>query len=305
LERLFSNNPVPEEKAMLTSVKIMIKKLKVLRLLRREVGRLLESIRRLMNGMGNKRRCYICGRTFNYFTKFRGGNQQTSDFRKKLDTVGSDADNFGCMYCESFDRERHLFMYFDKLNLWDRMKNQKILHFAPEKHVQRRIMELGPQEYVQADLFPKDAGIRKVDATEIPFSEGTFDFVIANHILEHIPHYRKALSEFFRVMRPGGVGIFQTPYSRLLISNFEDEGIQTDELRRYFYGQEDHVRTFGERQFLKSLENAGFVLQRKMHGECFDTGASYYYGVNKKEDLIMVAKPTESSPETGGDCPEL
>ena len=132
------------------------------------------------------------------------GSKSLSEFRKRLDGVGSDTDNFGCMYCGSTDRERHLFMFFDKLMLWETMKQGKILHFAPERHLSIKISEQAPLEYVRGDLYPQKSAIRKIDATAIPFSNDTFDFLIANHLLEHIPDYCKALSEFFRVLKPRG-----------------------------------------------------------------------------------------------------
>ena len=43
-----------------------------------------------------------------------------------------------------------------------------------------------------------------VDAQEIPFGDGSFDTVIANHMLYHVPDLDKALAEIHRVLRPGG-----------------------------------------------------------------------------------------------------
>ncbi len=243
------------------------------------------------NGLGKSRECYICGKTFNRFTKLKGGSKNRPKFRKMLDVVGSDVDNFRCVYCGCHDRERHIFMYFDKLALWDRVKGGKILHFAPEKHLRLKLSQQSPSEYVRADLFPTRPEVQKIDATKIPFDDNQFEFLIANHILEHIPDYHRALSEFYRVLKPGGVGILQTPYSKLLKSNFEDEGIDSDELRRFFHGKEDHVRTFGEHHLLRSIEEAGFILKIKKHLDYFDANDAYYYGVPIKEDLIMVEKP--------------
>ncbi len=45
---------------------------------------------------------------------------------------------------------------------------------------------------------------RLVDAQEIPFEGASFDGVIANHMLYHVPDAAKALSEIRRVLRPGG-----------------------------------------------------------------------------------------------------
>lgn len=43
-----------------------------------------------------------------------------------------------------------------------------------------------------------------VDAQEIPFGDATFDSVIANHMLYHVPDRPKAISEINRVLKPGG-----------------------------------------------------------------------------------------------------
>ncbi|MBN1486003.1 MAG: class I SAM-dependent methyltransferase [Anaerolineae bacterium] len=43
-----------------------------------------------------------------------------------------------------------------------------------------------------------------VDAQDIPFETATFDAVIANHMLYHVPDRAKALSEMQRVIKPGG-----------------------------------------------------------------------------------------------------
>ncbi|HET9221133.1 MAG TPA: class I SAM-dependent methyltransferase [Roseiflexaceae bacterium] len=54
------------------------------------------------------------------------------------------------------------------------------------------------------------AGVRRrfsfevIDAQSIPFEDASFDAVIANHMLYHVPARAKALSEIRRVLRPGG-----------------------------------------------------------------------------------------------------
>ena len=49
------------------------------------------------------------------------------------------------------------------------------------------------------------AGARTCDAQDLPFDDGTFDVVVANHMLYHVPDPRRAAAEFARVLRPGGV----------------------------------------------------------------------------------------------------
>jgi ubiquinone/menaquinone biosynthesis C-methylase UbiE len=45
---------------------------------------------------------------------------------------------------------------------------------------------------------------KEIDAQSIPFEYETFDAVIANHMLYHVPDRNKALSEIRRVLKPGG-----------------------------------------------------------------------------------------------------
>lgn len=55
------------------------------------------------------------------------------------------------------------------------------------------------------------------DATNMDFDDETFDFVFSFHALEHIPDYRKALSEMRRVLRPEGGWLIGTPNRERLI----------------------------------------------------------------------------------------
>ncbi|MEU3454848.1 class I SAM-dependent methyltransferase [Micromonospora sp. NPDC006766] len=48
------------------------------------------------------------------------------------------------------------------------------------------------------------ACVQQCDATNLPFSDASFDTVIANHMLYHLDDPVAALREFARVLRPGG-----------------------------------------------------------------------------------------------------
>lgn len=45
---------------------------------------------------------------------------------------------------------------------------------------------------------------KEIDAQSIPFADETFDVVIANHMLYHVPDRAKALAEIKRVLKTGG-----------------------------------------------------------------------------------------------------
>lgn len=51
---------------------------------------------------------------------------------------------------------------------------------------------------------------KEIDAQSIPFEAETFDAVIANHMLYHVPDRPKAIAEIKRVLKPGGHFIVTT-----------------------------------------------------------------------------------------------
>ena len=84
-----------------------------------------------------------------------------------------------------------------------------------------------------------------VDVTNICYPAGTFDYVIINHVLEHIKEERKAMLEIRRVLKPTGKVIFSMPICEVENTYEVDEELSEEEcLRRY--GQKDHVRLYGK-----------------------------------------------------------
>lgn len=242
----------------------------------------------LIENKKNKlKKCYICGEEFEKFYKYYINNT-TRNAASYFQLIGSDTENYGCYYCKANDRERHLFMFFDKLNIWEKFKDSRILHIAPEFHLMRRIEKLVPLEYVKGDFNPKE-GLLKIDITEIQYSDNYFDAIICNHVLEHVNDYFRAIKELARVLKPKGFAILQTPYSVLLFNNFEDPGINTPELKFVFYGQEDHARIISKRQLFEDLENY-FSLNIVRNDSLFNESENIKYGINKDEDLVMVIK---------------
>lgn len=55
-----------------------------------------------------------------------------------------------------------------------------------------------------AGFRPGAFDFQVIDAQDIPFGDGSFDIVIANHMLYHVPDRHKAFSEINRVLRAGG-----------------------------------------------------------------------------------------------------
>jgi SAM-dependent methyltransferase len=56
-------------------------------------------------------------------------------------------------------------------------------------------------------------GVTRVNVEErFPFADGSFDYVLAFHLMEHVYHYAYALEEIRRVLRPGGKLIIAVPF---------------------------------------------------------------------------------------------
>ena len=50
----------------------------------------------------------------------------------------------------------------------------------------------------------REFGFAVCDAQSVPFRDGSFDAVLANHMLYHVPYRPRAYSEIRRVLKPGG-----------------------------------------------------------------------------------------------------
>lgn len=62
----------------------------------------------------------------------------------------------------------------------------------------------GPQAKVVEVAFPH------VDMQELPFEDESFDAVISDQVIAHLPDPRRAMTEAFRVLKKGGLGIHTT-----------------------------------------------------------------------------------------------
>ncbi len=151
--------------------------------------------------------------------------------------------------------------------LWLYLKNEtdffsaslKILHFAPEQAFYQRFRKLKNLDYTTTDLNSPLANV-KADICNLPFENETFDVILCNHVLEHIPDDTKAMSEMYRVLKKGGWGIFQIPQDLKRNTTFEDDSITDKKERTKVFGQYDHVRIYG-RDYFDKLRNIGFKVE--------------------------------------------
>ncbi|WP_366922999.1 methyltransferase domain-containing protein [Metallumcola ferriviriculae] len=232
-------------------------------------------------------RCNICSSEVNRFLPWGG---YISPAVSEYQIIGSDIENFSCPRCRAHDRERHMVLFFDTLDFWqENIIGRRVLHMAPEKHIKKIIDLLGTVEYVRGDLYPTSNDVKRINITNINYENNHFDFIICNHVLEHIVDDQKAIKELYRVLKPGGKAVLQTPYSAKIKVSYEDETIVAEQNRLEKFGQADHVRIYGL-DFFERLKAAGFEVAIIQNSSLFTKEDAFHYGFNEKEDLILVQK---------------
>ncbi len=188
----------------------------------------------------------------------------------------------------SLERHRLLWLYLKEETPFF-SQPLRVLHFAPEQAFYKRFRNLPNLEYTTTDLNSPLADVR-ADICDLPFGDEQFDVILCNHVLEHIPDDGKALSELFRVMKPGGWGIFQVPQDLSRERTFSDPGITDPEQRRKIFGQYDHVRVYG-RDYFEILRKAGFQVKSVDYTHGMDPGLIDRYRLAAGELIPLVAKP--------------
>lgn len=193
--------------------------------------------------------------------------------------------NARCPGCGSLERHRLLWVAMEYL--WKQnklMSSGRLLHFAPEQCLRRKFGS--SYDYVSVDMFTDNVQV-KTDITALCFPDNTFDVIICNHVLEHVPADRAALAELYRVLKHGGWGSIQVPMEKG--ETREDLSIVDPEERERLYGQSDHVRQYGD-DFRDRLREAGFEVLEFKKEDVLDTQALARLSVDCEESVILVRK---------------
>jgi len=186
----------------------------------------------------------------------------------------------------SLERHRLLWLYLtNETNFFTSKK--KVLHMAPEQCFLSRFKKLN-HEYITADIDSPIADV-KADIVNLPFTDNSFDVVLCNHVLEHIQDDTKAMKELFRVMKKGGMGIFQVPQDLNRDVTFEDNSITDPKERAKIFGQYDHVRVYG-RDYFDKLRSVGFKVEEVNYSQKISSELSSRYRLMEGELLPVVFK---------------
>ena len=119
-----------------------------------------------------------------------------------------------------------------------------------------------------SEFQPVDDKTRREDLLALSYADHSFDVVLHSDTIEHVPDIDRAISEIWRILKPGGVSIFSIPWVRdgrktavraclqdgelvhLMEPSFHGGSYQATQQYLVFY-------EFAE-GFLEHLEQAGF-----------------------------------------------
>jgi SAM-dependent methyltransferase len=177
---------------------------------------------------------------------------------------GEAKDNRLCPKCLSLERHRLMYLYLkEKTNFFT--DNLDVLHIAPEQPFLKRFRTCKNLNYTTADIDSPIADI-KLDVMKINLPDNSYDFIICNHVLEHVEDANIALKELYRILRPQGQAILLVPINPD-INTFEDPNITDPKERERLFGQYDHVRQFGK-DYPEYIKRAGFdVIEDRIYYE--------------------------------------
>lgn len=163
-------------------------------------------------------------------------------------------DKCNCPICDCAPRHRIEASWLNTLDI----SGQEVLLWAPENGI---LMYLKNKKVklTTADL-KMDTVMCRENIESTSFEKCQFDFIICNHVLEHVSNLMKALKETYRILKDNGIALIMVPQDLSNEDTLEYDGIISEEDRKRMYGQADHVRLFG-RNFSGVLKKAGFIVE--------------------------------------------
>ncbi len=223
---------------------------------------------------GDNVECPVCERSFRKFLSYGSEVAQR--------------DNVLCPYDLTLERHRLMWLYLKDHSNFLSADKLDVLHIAPEQCFHKRFKAQKNLNYLTGDLFSPLADIH-FDLHSIPLEDNRFDVVFCNHVLEHVDDAHQCMSELYRVMKPGGWGIFQVPMDFLRDVTYEDASIVSPEDREKHFWQKDHVRLFGK-DYPDWLRKAGFQVEEFIQQSNYSENLLDRYRLQKEEVLYIARK---------------
>lgn len=203
-------------------------------------------------------------------------------------------ETYTCSKCGASDRER-LYTYWiaSLLCRGNLNRDAHVMHFAPEPGFSRWMKSIGFADYQTADFAMKGVD-HHVDLMDLPFDSASVDFFVCSHVLEHVRDDGKALSELYRILRPGCSSLLMVPIICGL-DEIDEDPIEEREAERWRrFGQGDHVRLYNREGFVTRVLDTGFEVEL-LDITYFGSATFQSLGLKKESILYVVKKPETSN----------
>jgi len=215
---------------------------------------------------GDKVECPCCGRTFSLFL-----------YSKYMATL--------CPNCLSVERYRLLCHYLEHETDFGK-RRMSVLDVAPLYTFQEFCRRHDNIDYLSVDIQSPIA-MKHMDIRSLDLPDESFDCIICYHVLEHIDDAETALSELWRVLKPGRWAIIQVPIHVPKTVEREDlTEAQAARILKY----PGHLRAYGP-DYRDLLEAAGFEVEIVPYAHSFSEEERRRFGLDINEDLYVSAKP--------------
>lgn len=235
-----------------------------------------------INSIQGEKECIVCG---NKVESFLPGGICADVFKKHHVIGGGYRKKCICPICGASDRERWLLYVLQNIIHINHISG-RVLHFAPEMHIISIIKNNINIDYYTGDII-KGRAMHVTDITNMQYANQSMDYIICNHVLEHIVDIKSAISEIRRVLKDDGMFIFSFQICNDM-NTFEDISISSPEERLKYYGQKDHVRLYGK-DFADIYTKYGFDLDICRPKRVLTKEQIERYGFIE-DDVIIIAK---------------
>jgi SAM-dependent methyltransferase len=210
--------------------------------------------------LGAEQACVVCGARVRAFLD----QGYTYPVLEELRVVGGmHKANDECPICHANDRVRLIHLYTRRHS--DLMqKPNRLLHVAPELGLADLWSKCPTLDYVPADMdrlrYKHLNGLETLDIQDTQLPDQSFDWIIANHVLEHVTDDRKAMGEIYRILKVGGTALLQVPIALGRDKTDEDTSVSSESERIRRFGQRDHVRLYAS-DYYDRLRDTGFKVE--------------------------------------------
>lgn len=230
---------------------------------------------------------YICPCCKHHIKWFLPAGEEWSGLFKKYHVIGGGRrENVICPVCNAMDRTRWQYYVLEHFTVILK-KRCNVLHIAPEEAIYRAI-----KDNPECDYYTGDIEIGKAqhvcNLTDIQFKDKFLDYVIANHVLEHIKEIELALHEIKRVLKDDGKLIISFPICTDVKTKEETTPLNEEERLNQF-GQKDHVRLFGY-DYKEYIEKYGFNVDIISPKNILDLDVIKTYGLIKDDVILICSK---------------